>query len=92
MDGTTRTTRTPAPRALGGLSALATTLLVMVLHPLGLICSHFHVSTGIGNYILGLVLGGGGWTLSVFFPEVLPFILTIRGLVAAFGVGFAVGW
>ena len=37
-------------------------------------------------------VSGSSWVIGAFFPWVLPYVLTIRGIIAIAGVGVATGW
>jgi hypothetical protein len=79
-----------APAALA--AAAAAFLVALLTSPAGRIVGHFHVSTSVATAVVTIITGGGGWVLSTFYPWVLPFVLTIRGLIAVGGAGLAVGW
>lgn len=89
----TTTTGRSMTTALPATAVLATAALVALLvRPLALIVGHFHVSTSVANAVVAAIMGGGGWVISVFFPWIIPYVLTVKGLVAVIGVGGAVGW
>ncbi len=66
-------------------------VLLMTTVPLAHLVSHFHVSTGTAGMIITAVTGSS-WMIAVFFPWVLPYVLTIRGLLLAIGTGATIGW
>jgi len=73
-------------------TALSAVLLALVVSPLGRIVGHFNVSTAVATAVVNIIAQGGGWVLSTFYPWILPFVLTVRGLIAVGGAGLAIGW
>ena len=85
-------TRSAQPALTATAVLAAATLLALLVRPLALIVGHFHVSTSVANAVVAAIMGGGGWVISAFFPWIIPYVLTVKGLVAVIGVGGAVGW
>jgi hypothetical protein len=81
-----------SPRAGGMLTLGAAAIVMMVVSPFARLVSHFGFDNDVAQYIIGLIAGGSIWLLGVAFPAVIPYLVTIRGILAAFGTGFAVGW
>jgi hypothetical protein len=79
-----------APAALAAASGAV--LMALLVSPLARIVGYFHVTTSVATAVVTIISQGGGWVLSTFYPWVLPFVLTIRGLIAAGGAGLAIGW
>ena len=73
--------------ALLGLLMIASTHVPTVAH----LMYHFGLSQGDAVLVVSLV-GAATWVLFTLFPELIPFIGTIRLILIFSGTGAVVGW
>jgi hypothetical protein len=79
--------------ALGGFGALTgmLVLVAMAVPAVAQLCAHFGFSYETSAWIVALV-SAGSIVLFWVFPELIPFLGTIRLLLLYFGAGVVIGW
>ena len=73
---------------LVGALAVAVATLTPVAGP----TRKFGLSPDVAGMVITVLTTSGGWLVGAMWPFLLPWIATIRGLLAAFGAGWTVGW
>jgi hypothetical protein len=75
----------------GGAVLGAVAFLVNLRDVVALIVGHFGVGLQTAFLIIALITDGSVWLMWVF-PYMIPFTITIEGLVGIFGVAWVAGW
>lgn len=65
---------------------------ITVLGPGAALCAHFGLSWSTAYKIATLLTQGSIWLIGLYWPYLLPFLATLRGLLAVFGISAVVGW
>ncbi|NCD20641.1 MAG: hypothetical protein EOL89_11810 [Actinobacteria bacterium] len=66
--------------------------LAFLLGPVGSLMAKFGLSYGAASMIIGVLSSSGGYLVAAMWPFLLPWIATMRGLLAVAGTGFVIGW
>jgi hypothetical protein len=80
-----------APRALA-LFLTAVTLSLLPLGATGRLVAYFHVTRAVAAAIINLIVSGAAWQLAILYPWIIPFEITIKGLISVLGVTYAIGY
>ncbi|MCJ1971775.1 hypothetical protein [Pseudolactococcus carnosus] len=59
---------------------------------IGNLVQKFGLSKGDAIWAVGIIASGGATIISICWPILAPYLLTLRGLIATIGSGAAAGW